>query len=295
MARSNFGKLLGLSLVIGGGAGLLARLGDRPARAATLPTRKPVRTPAHRATRAASLAAEPVAERPQAAAAPMTPTYEFPPEVLTHSPEFLAAEAARKAQPATAPQGKMAAAAPTTAPAQGGTTMANRQARIAELLGLVKAEADAGRKRALQDELVKLAKEEQAALQAAAAPTAPQPTYPIGLEASFGDKWVKILEAWRVPDGSWSYAVDARLGMLFGLGDGKHTLTEAEIRGRLAEALGPLQPGQAFPRGIKLYRNGQGGLVTGASPGPGGAWTYALQGWPNAVTQAELQAILRRA
>lgn len=274
MARSNFGKLLGLGVVIGGAAGLLARLGDRPARAATLPARKSAR----RASRVA-------------AAAPL----EFPPEVITHSPEFLAAEAARKAQPATAPQGKMAAAAPTAAPAQGGTTMASRQARIAELLGLVKAEADPGKKQALVDELRRLAQEEQAALQAAAAPTAPQPTYPIGLEASFGDKWVKILEAWRVPDGSWSYAVDARLGMLFGLGDGKHTLTEAEIRGRLAEALGPLQPGQAFPRGIKIYRNGQGGLVTGASPGAGGAWTYQLQGWPNAVTQAELQAILRRA
>ena len=174
--------------------------------------------------------------------------------------------------------------------------MTARQARLTELLKLVKTETDAAKKQALADELKKLAQEEQAALKAAAAPAAPQPTYPVGLEATFGGKWVKILQAWQTaPGGPWSYAVDAKLGMLFGVGDGKHTLTEAEVRGRLAEALGAFPPGQAYPAGLTVYRHGQGGVIERVAPGGAGGFTDTVRGWPNAVSQDELQAILRRA
>jgi hypothetical protein len=181
------------------------------------------------------------------------------------------------------------------APTQGGPKMTQRQQRITDLLGLVKAEKDAARLGVLKAELVKLAQEESAAIKAV--PAAPQPTYPIGMEASFGGKWVKILKAWQTSAGGpWTYQVDAKLGMLFNVGNGTHTQTEAEIRSRLADALGSMGQGQAFPRGIVIYRNGQGGQVVAvSSPGASGEWGYSIQGWPNPVSQSELQAILRRA
>jgi len=171
--------------------------------------------------------------------------------------------------------------------------MTKRQARITELLGLVKIERDEAKKKTLADELKRLADEERAAL--TAPPKAPTPWYMPGLEAKFGSKQAKVLRAWQGGNGVWFYAVDAKLGMPFGLGDGEHTLSQVELREKLAGELGTLMPQQAFPRGVTIFRGGKGGFVVSATVNAQGEYVYQLQGWPNAVTQTELLAILRQA
>ena len=186
--------------------------------------------------------------------------------------------------------------APVAAPTnQGGrTTMKQGQSkmqRIVELQALIKADGSTGKTatKAEQTELATLARDVSAELKL--------PVYPIGMEARFADKWVKILNAWQNGGaGPWSYQIDAKLGMLFGVGDGTHTVTETEIRSRLSDALGAMGPGQAYPRGIQIARNRVGGLVESATQDPKtGEWTYGIRGWPAPVAQSELTAAMRAA
>ena len=175
--------------------------------------------------------------------------------------------------------------------------MTQRQQRLVQLQGIIKADTSEGKSatKAEQEELRKLALEEKAALVAAQTPAKPQPIYPIGLEASFGGKWVKILNAWQDAGGRWFYQVDAKLGLPFGMADGEHTLSQDDIRAKLIDALGAMAPTQAYPRGISIFRNGKGGLVESAAPGPAGEYVYNLRGWPNAVGEGQMLAILRQA
>jgi hypothetical protein len=190
---------------------------------------------------------------------------------------------------------KSAAPAPTAsasspASTQGGQSMSKLQ-RIMELQVVVKGDSSAGKTatKAEQAELQRLAAEVAAELK--------QPAYPLGMEATFSGKWVKILKAWQVDGkGPWSYQIDAKLGLFMGLGDGTHTVTEEEIRQRLTDALGPMAPGQAYARGVTVMRNGKGGLIQTVTQDPRtGEFCYQLQGWPNAVAQSELTAIMRAA
>lgn len=217
-------------------------------------------------------------------AAPVA-TMTFPPEVVTRSPESLARDAAARAA-------KAAAAKATKT--QGGPNMTARQQRITDLLGLVRAEKDATKLEALKAELVKLAKEEKAAL--VATPATPQPTYPVGLVAKFGKREATITGARPDGKGSWIYTVDLKSGEFLNLGSGTYTKTEAEVRDALASELGPLALGQAYPRGISVFRRGKGGVIVAVSaPGASGEYVYSLQGWPNPVSQNELGSILRQA
>jgi len=167
----------------------------------------------------------------------------------------------------------------------------SKMQRIVELQALIKADGSAGKTetKAEQTELSTLARDVSAELKL--------PVYPIGMEARFADKWVKILNAWQNGGaGPWSYQIDAKLGMLFGVGDGTHTVTETEIRSRLSDALGAMGPGQAYPRGIQIARNRVGGIVESAAQDPKtGEWTYGIRGWPAPVAQSELTAAMRAA
>jgi hypothetical protein len=207
--------------------------------------------------------------------------YEFPPEVVTHSPEYLAREKAAKV------------AASKAAPIQGGPRMTQRQQRITDLLGLVKAEKDATKKLALAEELKKLALEEKAAL--VAPPAVPQPLYPVGLKISFGKRKATITAAYQDAQGVWQYTAYVESGEVFGLGTKSYNFDEASLRANLQKEVGPIQPGQAFVPNVTVYRNGQGGLIQRAEKNASGVWIYSLSGWPNPVSQDELGAILRRA
>lgn len=167
------------------------------------------------------------------------------------------------------------------------------QAEIQKLAAQIAEEKDVEKQKALKLQLVEKAKAEQAARKAAEEKAANGPSYPVGLEASFGGKHIKILNAWQA-NGQWTYQIDAKLGMFLGVGDGTHTLTESEIRKYLTDATGPMAPEQKYAAGITVYRNGQGGLVTKAEKNPAGVWQYSISGWPNAVTQAEFMGILTR-
>lgn len=129
----------------------------------------------------------------------------------------------------------------------------------------------------------------------AAEAAAPRPLYPVGLEARFGKRRAVIVST-AVADGKLIYVIDLQAGELFGLGDGRYERTEAELRATLAGEVGqPLVDGQAFPAGIAVYRNGQGGVIQAAVKDDArGGWVYTVSGWPRAVTQAELLAVLRR-
>jgi hypothetical protein len=183
----------------------------------------------------------------------------------------------------------LTAAAKAAPPAQ------KKQLEDAKAKLVAAASGTAQKTAALKNELAERAQAEQAAKKAAEAAAAKGPMYPVGLEATFGGKWVKIIQAWQEKAGGpWSYAIMAKLGMAFGLGDGKHTQTEAEIRSRIAGALGAMAPGQFYPAGLQVFRNGQGGLIEKVTKNADGTFSYQLRGWPNTVTQSELQGILTR-
>ena len=135
-------------------------------------------------------------------------------------------------------------------------------------------------------ELQRLAREELDAIKT--------PNYPVGLHAGFGKRQALITAARRDPAGGWHFTVDLKAGEFLGLGDGTYEVTEAELRQRLADELGVMRAGQLYPVGIEIERNGVGGKVTAVALGGAGGYTYALTGWPRAVTQDELRAFLAR-
>jgi hypothetical protein len=123
----------------------------------------------------------------------------------------------------------------------------------------------------------------------AEAATRPRPRYPIGLAAELAGKRAVVKGAtWA--NGAWVYTVEIDAGML--IPNFTVTKPEAELRALLAEQVG--QPvGPAYPRGITLYRNGQGGLIEDVQP-DAGSYSYQVKGWPKRVTEAELAAVLGR-
>jgi hypothetical protein len=190
-----------------------------------------------------------------------------------------------------APVGKPPAPTTPATPRQGGKGM-SRLERIAELSAKTPRTTDE------QAELQRLAREEIAWREQRRATESKLPVYPVGMEATFGGKWIKILKAWQNGGtGPWSYQIDAKLGMFLGLGDGQHTLTETEIRSRLTDALGAMGAGQAYARGLNIVRNRVGGLVESATQDPKtGEWHYTLKGWGAApIAQSELTAAMRAA
>lgn len=120
------------------------------------------------------------------------------------------------------------------------------------------------------------------------------PPYPVGLVAKFSKREATITNARRDTVRGWSFTVDLKAGEFLGLGDGTYELTEAELRQHLIDELGAMRTGQLYPKGITVSRNNVGGTVTAVALGGDGGFTYALAGWPRAVSQDELRAILAR-
>lgn len=152
------------------------------------------------------------------------------------------------------------------------------------------AEKDAAKRAAIKAKL-----DAEIARRKAAEAAAPRPLYPVGLEARFGKRRAVII-ATAVADNRPVYVIDLEAGEFLGLGDGRYERTEAELRATLAGEVGqPLEDGQAFPAGIAVHRNGQGGAIeTVVKDDARGGWVYTLAGWPRVVTQDELLAVLRR-
>jgi len=251
-----------------------------------------------------------VGERSSADVVQAAPVAEmtFEPEVITHSPEFLAREKeaakaapvvkatpiAKPAQPSAAKPmpvaPKPAPPAPKpAAPTQGGKSMSKLQ-RIMELQDVIKGDSSAGKTKtkAEQTELQKLASDVAAELK--------QPVYPPGMRAQFGKRDATIMGATQDAQGVWHYTIDLKSGEFLGLGSGTYNKTEAEVRAAISSELGAMGTGQSFPRGITVMRNGKGGTIQSASQDPKtGEWQYQITGWPNAVAQSELTATMRAA
>lgn len=158
------------------------------------------------------------------------------------------------------------------------------------VLAELAAETDAQKKAALKAKL-----DAEIARRKAVVAAAPQPLYPVGLEARFGKRRA-VIAGTAVVNGALVYVVDLEAGEFLGLGDGRYERTEAELRATLAGEVGqPLADGQAFPAGVAVYRNGQGGAIQAVTRDDAkGGWLYTIIGWPRAVTQQELLAILRK-
>lgn len=147
------------------------------------------------------------------------------------------------------------------------------------------AEKDAAKKAALKAKLdAEIAKRK--AVEAAEAQK-PKPLYPVGLAAEIaGKKAVIKSTAWI--NGTWVSTVEIDAGAL--IPNFTVTKPEAELKQLLAEQIG--QPaGPAYPRGLVLYRNGQGGAVEDVKA-DGATYSYQIKGWPNRVSEAQLAAIL---
>ena len=126
------------------------------------------------------------------------------------------------------------------------------------------------------------------------APTPAEPIYPIGLEAKLGGRQARIVKSWVDAQGVVQYAVDLKLGLLFGAGDGVHTVSEAKLRETMAsETKQSLALDQAFPAGVQIFRNGQGGVIDSVVK-QDGMWVYQIHGWPTSTPQAQLLQILGR-
>jgi hypothetical protein len=185
------------------------------------------------------------------------------------------------------------------------------EAQLATAIALVEAEQDAEKKKALEDEQAKVAAaaaesaekvktlkaQAMAHVQAAKdaeANVAQGPMYPQGLVVKFGKRTATIARAVKNGHGEWFYTIDLLAGELLELGDGMYELTESEMRTKVQEEVGAVQPGQAFAAGMSVSRHGVGGLVERVSRDASGQFAYQLQGWPRVVSQAELLGILTR-
>ena len=186
-----------------------------------------------------------------------------------------------------APVGKPPA--PAT-PRQGGKGM-SRLERIAELSAKTPRTTDE------QAELQRLAREEIAWREQRRATESKLPVYPVGMRALFGKRDATITGATQDAAGVWHYTIDLKSGEFLNLGSGTYTKTEAEVRAVIADQLGALAAGQAFPKGIKVYRNGVGGVIQSSTQdAKTGEWYYMIGGWGgNPIAQSELTAAMRAA
>jgi hypothetical protein len=73
-----------------------------------------------------------------------------------------------------------------------------------------------------------------------------------------------------------------------------YQLTESEMRAKVQEEVGVVQPGQAFAVGMSVSRHGVGGLIERVTRDASGQFSYQVQGWPRAVLQSEFLGILMR-
>lgn len=122
-----------------------------------------------------------------------------------------------------------------------------------------------------------------------AAPAAPLPLprYPVGLEVRFDGKKAVIKKAWQDGQGGWHFLVDIDAGLFFKVKD--KAVSEQFMRDTISNALKQkLDPEQAFPLGVEIYRNGRGGLIEAVSRSPEGLYVYRVKGWPDIVTQGKL-------
>lgn len=153
---------------------------------------------------------------------------------------------------------------------------------VVKLVAAYAQEADAAKKAALKAQL-----EAEIARRKAAEAQRPLPRYPVGLAATLGDNKAVVTAA-AFQNGTWVYTVvinpDALIMTM--------TLTkpEAELKTLLAQQIG--QPaGPAYPRGLLVFRNGQGGLIEDVKA-DGATWSYQVRGWPARVSEDQLAAIL---
>jgi len=171
--------------------------------------------------------------------------------------------------------------------------MTNTEA-IQKLAAQIAAEKDPEKQKAIKAELVAKINEEKAARKAAEDKAAQGPMYPQGLVVKFGKRTATITQAVKNAQGEWFYAIDLLAGEILELGDGEYQLTESEMRAKVQEEVGVVQPGQAFTAGMAVYRNGQGGLIQKVEKNAAGQWTYVVQGWGGPVTYLEFMGILMR-
>jgi len=155
-------------------------------------------------------------------------------------------------------------------------------------------EKDVEKQKAMKLELVAKAKAEQAARKAAEEKAAKGPMYPTGLMVRFGKREATITAAHQDAQGAWHYSISLKAGEFLGLGDGVYQMSETDVRSKVQEEVGPLQPGQAFAPNVTIYRNGQGGRIESATKNAAGVWQYVISGWGAPVSQSELLGILTR-
>lgn len=121
------------------------------------------------------------------------------------------------------------------------------------------------------------------------------PMYPVGLTAKLKGVNVEVLKAWLDGQGGAHYEVSIK-GTPFGVYDtASKAVSESFLRDTLKKQVGaPLEDKQAFPVGVEVYRNGQGGKIESAvRDGESGGYVYQIKGWGDAVTQEKLMGILR--
>lgn len=153
----------------------------------------------------------------------------------------------------------------------------------------------------LTKDAAKVAQAELAARKVAVAspapPTVAKPRYPVGMKAKFADKSATVIAAHQDAQGAWHYVADIDTGLPWPMATIKgKEVSEVFLRQTLQDQLGQqLATDQDFPKGVEVYRGGQGGFVEAVTRNQTGQWVYTIRNWPNAVTQAELQAILAKA
>jgi hypothetical protein len=159
-----------------------------------------------------------------------------------------------------------------------------------------KLDAEVVRRKASEAEAEQRAKAATAAIAKAKVEAAARtkPLYPPGLLVKFGDISATITEAHRDAQGAWHYTTVIS-GTPLGIKDGTYPSSEIDLRKQLSEQLGqPLAADQAFPVGLQVYRNQQGGWIQKVERNAAGVWIYTVAGWGNTVNQSELLGILSK-
>ena len=188
-----------------------------------------------------------------------------------------------------------------------GDKQVGRIDEIQKLSTAMAAETDPAKKQAIAAERAKLATEELAAQKAAAmAPPkvtakdaiaatlarGPVPPYPQGMVAKFGKREATILRAWQDGQGGWHFKIDLKSGEFLNLGSDVYDVNEATLREHLQKELGAMAPGQLYPSGIYVMNQGKGGVIERVERN-GDQFQYHLRGWPQPVSQADLNVTLR--
>jgi len=116
----------------------------------------------------------------------------------------------------------------------------------------------------------------------------PKPLYPVGSSATIGNNVAVVTQA-EFQGTAWIYTVVINPGA-FIMTKTLSNVTENDIKKFLAEHVGQVV-GPAYPRGLTVFRNGQGGLIEDVKV-DGATYSYQVKGWPNRVTESQLAAIL---